>query len=308
MENAPVCITDSQMVPANLTGVMEAWLIQVERRTGSMKTVESYKSNVTRFLAVVGDPASATPAHVHAYCYGDGGGEGWRFRATPSSSTVGVRLAALRSFYDFGRRMGGLTNDPTRDVRGPRRSVALPKGLSNDEVKQLFAVVPSSPSGLRDRAMIGLGLTMGLRRAEILGITAGDFSRNGSIYLSWRGKGGKQRRRQVPLAVFNAILASLAKIGKDLETMAPDEKVFNISSSGLYANFMKYAKKAGISDFSPHVLRHTAAKLRRANGASIEEVSNLLGHTDIATTARYLKRLEGEDDPGVDTIAAMIGF
>jgi len=55
----------------------------------------------------------------------------------------------------------------------------------------------------------------------------------------------------------------------------------------------KYAKRAGLDGLKPHDLRHTAAKLRRNNGASIEDVGALLGHASIATTARYLARMEG---------------
>ena len=63
----------------------------------------------------------------------------------------------------------------------------------------------------------------------------------------------------------------------------------------------------GLVSLKPHDLRHTAAKLRRNNGASIEDVSALLGQRSIATTATYLARMEGEEDPGWEGVAAALG-
>ena len=74
-----------------------------------------------------------------------------------------------------------------------------------------------------------------------------------------------------------------------------------------YAYLRKYAKRAGLDGLKPHDLRHTAAKLRRNNGASIEDVGALLGHASIATTARYLARMEGEADHGWDGVAVALG-
>ena len=71
---------------------------------------------------------------------------------------------------------------------------------------------------------------------------------------------------------------------------------FGMSWQAFYANLRRYGRNAGLDGVSPHVLRHAAAQLRRQAGASLEEVSRLLGHTSIATTARYLRRLEPEAD------------
>ena len=86
-----------------------------------------------------------------------------------------------------------------------------------------------------------------------------------------------------------------------------EDSIFNISHQTFYAYLRKYAKRAGLGGLKPHDLRHTAAKLRRNNGASIEDVSALLGHRSIATTATYLARMEGEEDKGWEGVATALG-
>jgi site-specific recombinase XerD len=83
--------------------------------------------------------------------------------------------------------------------------------------------------------------------------------------------------------------------------------LFAISSHGFYKNLRTYAERAGLRDVTPHVLRHSAAKLRRDSGASIEAVGSFLGHRSLHTTSRYLARLEGERDSGWQGVAAALG-
>jgi integrase len=81
---------------------------------------------------------------------------------------------------------------------------------------------------------------------------------------------------------------------------------FPISDATFYAHLRRYGELAGLGRVSPHVLRHTAAKLRRQTGATIEEVSTMLGHQSIATTAVYLRRLEDGPDDGWASVAAVL--
>ena len=141
-----------------------------------------------------------------------------------------------------------------------------------------------------------------------MGLRAGDLTRNGAVYYTCRAKGGVVRRRELPAPAFLAICAALEAQGGPLESLEPDDRLFAVSHQGFYANLERYARRAGLDGVSPHVLRHSAAKLRREAGASIEDVSALLGHPSIATTARYLARLEGEQDHGWGAVAAAVGL
>ena len=115
------------------------------------------------------------------------------------------------------------------------------------------------------------------------------------------------RHRELPPPAFGAIEVAVEAAGRSLETLQADERIFPVTSAAYYANLRRYAAKAGLEGVTPHVLRHSAAKLRRDNGASIEEVAALLGHRSLYTTARYLARLEGERDNGWQAVAGALG-
>jgi len=285
-------------------GTTGAWLAEVASRTGSKRTPDEYRRYMARFMVMVGgDPADATTAHVHAFAYGEG-----PHGREPSPSTIIVRLAALRSFYDFARRMGLVATNPTVDVKRPKARPPVPRGLEVEELQRLLGVIPDTVVGKRDRAIILTAVFTGLRRQEIIGLKAGDLTRNGAVYYNVRVKGGTTRRRELPEPAFNAIVDALVADGRPLEGLGPDDSLFNISDATFYAYLRTYAKRAGLDGLKPHDLRHTAAKLRRNNGASIEDVGALLGHASIATTARYLARMEGEADHGWDGVATALGL
>ena len=217
-----------------------------------------------------------------------------------------VRRAAI-SFYDFARRMGLVAANPAVDVKRPKARPPIPRGLDAEELRRLLDIIPDTPGGKRDRAIILTAALAGLRRQEILGLRAGDLTRNGAVYYNVRTKGGLERRRELPAPAFNAIMEALEAQGRPLDGLAPEDRIFDIAHQTYYAYLRKYARRAGLDGLKPHDLRHTAAKLRREHGASIEDVSSFLGHRSIATTARYLARMEGERDNGWQGVAQALG-
>jgi len=291
--------------PASWAGLEAAWLEELRQRTGSVRTPGEYRRHVRRFLdehGLAGDPARAgmPAAHSFGYSVGPSG-------KTPSPATILVRLAAVRSFYDFARRAGLVTSNPADDVRRPRASPPVPRGLDAEEVMRLLRAVPRTLVGQRDRAIVLLCVLMGLRRSEVMGIRAGDIHQNGRPVLSWRAKGGKMRMREIPEPAAAALRAYLEADGVPLGKLPAEARLFKVSVQGVYSNMKRYARKAKIPDFSPHVLRHTCAKLRRDAGATLEDVQAQLGHASLSTTSRYLARLEGEEDRGWAGVAEAIG-
>ena len=287
-------------IPCQWDGAAGAWLAEVAQRTGSPRTPQEYGRYLARFLDLVGDPAQATTAKVHAFAYGPGSSG-----RKPSPATVIVRRAAISSFYDFARRMGLVAANPAVDVKRPKARPPIPRGLEAEELRRLLDVIPDTPGGKRDRAIILTAALAGLRRQELLGLRAGDLTRNGAVYYNVRVKGGLERRRELPDPAFNAIMESLEAQGRPLDRLGPEDRIFDIAHQTYYGYLRKYARRAGLDGLKPHDLRHTApaAKLRREHGASIEDVSAFLGHRSIATTARYLARMEGEQDNGWQGVA-----
>ncbi len=111
-----------------------------------------------------------------------------------------------------------------------------------------------------------------------------------------------------------AIAATLLDASLDLATMEPSGSLWQagagpagISSGTFYGRFRRYLVLAGLAPSGIHVLRHTAAKLRRDAGESVEAVSAFLDHSSLAVTTVYLRRLEGVEDRSWSHVAAVIG-
>jgi integrase/recombinase XerD len=176
-------------------------------------------------------------------------------------------------------------------------------------------VVPDTIAGRRDRAILLTLVLTGRRRSEVISLRAGDLSLEGeTCYYSYRGKGNKRGRRELPHPAYEAICASLADVGKEVSAMAPEESLWQagarpggVTSGTFYSRFRKYLTAAGLAPTGIHVLRHTAAKLRRDAGESIEDVSAFLDHSSLAVTTVYLRRLEGQEDRAWPEVAAAIG-
>ncbi len=307
-----------ELLPAQLRADVPAWaqtvvafLAEKERRSGSRRTVESYARMLWPFLTRVGSPDRVTPAHVLAWA--DGMGASGR---EPSSATVGARIACLSSYFRFLIRMTITTANPCDALERPRTVQAVARGLSADEVRRLLAVVPDTLAGRRDRALLLTFVLTGRRRAEVIGLTAGDISVEGeTAFYSYRGKGGKRGRRELPRPAYAALCATLSDAGLALAAMDPSASLWQagagtrgVTSSTFYTRFRHYLRLAELASTGLHVLRHTAAKLRRDAGSSIEAVSSFLDHSSLAVTSVYLQRLEGETDRTWPEVAIAIGL
>ncbi|MCI0441183.1 MAG: tyrosine-type recombinase/integrase, partial [Chloroflexi bacterium] len=223
-----------------------AFLAEKERRSGSRRTVESYSRMLSHFFGRLGKtPDEVTPTEVFAYARGKGlsGRE-------PSSVTIGARIACLSAFYKFLIRMELATSNPCDKLQRPRVTPSPPRGLSGEQIRKLLNVIPDTPVGLRDGAIILTLVFTGRRRSEVLNLKAGNLEVGDRVFYSYRGKGGKRGRRELPQPAYEAIRRALAAFCKDLSTMRPDESLWpsrssdsaGITSGTFYGNLRKYLK------------------------------------------------------------------
>jgi integrase/recombinase XerC len=308
----------AQPLPALTSGDPSAWdqalyafLVEKGNRSGSKRTIESYSRMLWPFFAERSlTPERVRPADVLGWVHGIG-----KSGRTPSATTVGARIACLSSFYRFLIRMGLVVSNPCDAVERPRATQSVARGYSAEEVRRLLAVVPDTVAGRRDRAILLTLVLTGRRRAEVIGLRAGDLSLEGeTAFYSYRGKGGKRGRRELPRPAYEAIVRTLADVGKELAAMASDASLWQagarpqgVTSGTFYSRFRRYLRAAGLAPTGVHVLRHTAAKLRRDAGESIEDVSAFLDHSSLAVTTVYLRRLEGQEDRAWREVAEAIG-
>jgi site-specific recombinase XerD len=288
-----------------------AFLVEKGNLSGSRRTVDSYGRMLWPFFGRLDrDPGEVKPADIIGWAHGIG-----RSGRVPSPATVGARIACLSSYYRFLIRMGFATANPCDALQRPRRPQPRPRGLEARHVRRVLRVIPDTVPGRRDRAILLLLVLTGRRRSEAIGLKAGDIeSEGGKVFYRYRGKGGKTGRRELPRPAFEAIELTLADAGRGLASMAPSESLWQagagkegVSVHTFYVRFRRYLVAAGLTPTGVHVLRHTAAKLRRDAGESIESVSAFLDHSSLAVTTTYLRRLEGTEDRTWRKVAEAIG-
>jgi len=204
-----------------------AFLAEKERRSGSMRTVRAYSGMLYRFFDTLGkSPDEVTATEVFGYAHGTG-----LSGKKPSSVTICARIACLSSFYRFLIRMSLINANPCDQLERPKATPALPRGLHSVDIKKLLDALPDTPIGLRDRAIILTLILTGRRRAEVLNLKAGDLAVDGDAVLyTYRGKGGKQGKREMPQPALRSIQQALEAFGKDFSTMKPNESLWPSSA------------------------------------------------------------------------------
>ena len=287
------------MVPeTGASGLLESFLAEAQARGLSPRTRAEYARLIARFLT---DFRALDVGSLHDFVFGPGPSG-----RPPAPATAAVRRAAMVAFFAFLVRRGHAARNVALELPAVRLRASLPRGLSPGEVQGLLAAIPDTAPGRRDRAIVLTALYTGLRRRELLGLSLDDLHFAEPPMVCVRVKGGAYRLRELPEPVLAAILSVHAS--RPTPPDNSDRRLFALSAAGFAANLRRYGRLAGLGNLTPHVLRHTAAKLRRTAGASLEEVSAFLGHASIATTAVYLRRLEGWRDDGWRDVSRLLAL
>ena len=209
-----------------------------------------------------------------------------------SVSTALRRLSSTRSFYLFLKKEGYfIGNIP--DIETPKKPKHLPNCLSEEEIDRLLeAPVLTSPSGIRDRAMLETMYSSGLRVSELLNLKRGQVNLNKCIITVF-GKGAKERKVPIAEYAIEYIKKYINEVRNKSEFKKSDYLFLNRSGNPLsrvyfFKKVREYAELAGIEmTISPHTLRHSFATHLLNHGAQLRMVQGMLGHTNIATTQIY---------------------
>ena len=209
-----------------------------------------------------------------------------------SPASVERKVSAIRSFFSYLVRKGLVAQNPAKLVRTPRKKKHLPVFLSVDEVFNLVDVKDQEKSPLcaRDRAVLELLYSSGLRVSELAGATLADLSM-GEAVIRVRGKGNKERIVPVGSKALSA-LGEYLDVREELKP-ASDRIFLNSRGGGITTRSLariikKYGLVSGISkNVSPHVLRHSFATHLLAGGADLRAIQEMLGHASLSTTQRY---------------------
>jgi len=207
-----------------------------------------------------------------------------------SPVTRARKLSTIRGFAKYLRTMGYIQYDPTESLEAPIRRRPLPKALSQEEAMALLEQMAPSKTPLRDKALLDLMYSAGLRVSEAisLGLDDIDLEQN-SVRV--RGKGNKDR-----VAIFGRSCADSlrAYITQERPISREGQAVFigptghRLTTRTVQNIIKRWAKHAGLPEtVSPHTLRHSFATHLLDGGADLKSVQQLLGHESLATTQIY---------------------
>ena len=231
--------------------------------------------------------------------------------AQTRATTANRRLTVLRRYFHWALRERRITQDPTVRLLAARQTLRVPGTLTQAQVEALLhAPDPSTPLGLRDRAMLELMYASGLRVSELVTLKTFHLGLAEGV-LRIMGKGGKERlvpfgdeaRRWLERYLLEARTAILG--GQQTDDLFVTQRGSAMSRVMFWIIVKKCAQLAGITaPLSPHTLRHAFATHLLNHGADLRVVQLLLGHADISTTTIYthvarerLKQLHAQHHP-----------
>ncbi|BCW96076.1 MAG: tyrosine recombinase XerD [Fimbriimonadales bacterium] len=216
-------------------------------------------------------------------------------RRSMSESSIARKLSAARAFLKHLYRRGVLDQEPPDALEAPRVHRALPTTLTPHELRRLLLQPPlDTPHGLRDRTMLEMMYTTGMRVSELLGLTLEQLKLSEGLA---RVEGKRGRERWLPLtdgAVYwlqrylSEARPKLVRAKRPCNTLFLNDRGAPLSRIAFWGKLKEYAACAGIEkNISPHTLRHSFAVHLLSGGADLRAVQELLGHEDISTTQIY---------------------
>ncbi len=210
-----------------------------------------------------------------------------------NASSVSRTISTLKSLYKYLKINGQIKTNPVSNINTPKKAQKLPKVLSEDEVNNLLDINLKTDFDYRNKAMLELMYSSGLRVSELINLTLNDIDTKSAIVRVF-GKGSKER--VIPLdeyaceALDNYILYHRYNLFKHGENnyLFLNNHGEKMTRQGFFKILQKLAKEKNIkTSFSPHTLRHSFATHLLKHGADLRSIQELLGHSDISSTQIY---------------------
>ena len=257
----------------------------------SKNTVEAYMRDYTSFAAFVLRQYDVPPTKVEQYMVE-------RYLAflfeecRHAKASQARELSGVKAFYNYLLLNDKIEQSPTELITTPKRSRPLPDVLSVEEIEQIINSIPlDTPKGVRDRAMLELLYSCGLRVSELTALRLSDLF-FGEGYIRVLGKGSKQRLVPIGNVARERVMMYMdcreSKKAKDKDILFLNNRGKALTRVMIFTIIREAVERAGIDKtVSPHTFRHSFATHLLAGGASIRQVQEMLGHESIETTEIY---------------------
>lgn len=287
-------------VATPLEALMRDHLLALEVRNYSEFTVRGRAGHIGFFLAWLKERGIVEPVDVtrpvleryqrHLFHYRKANGEPLSFRSQHA------RLVPLRVWFKWMTKQNHILHNPASELELPRLGRSLPKNIfSAAEVERVMTVCEiGEPIGLRDRALLEVLYSTGMRRLELVRLKLYDLALDRGLILIHQGKGKKDR--YVPVGERAILwLQKYLREGRPQLAGEPDDMTVFLTAQGepFSRDHLSFAVKERIDaaqlgkSGSCHLFRHTMATLMHENGADIRFIQQMLGHEDLKTTQVY---------------------
>jgi site-specific recombinase XerD len=278
---------------------------ELARRDAAARTRRAYELDVRQFAewaaAARLEPAAVGTRDVRRYLAALS-----EHGAAPTTSAR--KLASLRMLFTALRRHGMVAQSPADLVATPRKGAPLPRVLSVREAARLLDGIPGSgPLELRDRAMLELAYSCGLRAEELVTLAVADVDHDGE-QLRVEGKGRKTRFVPVGEPAMAAVRSYLERgrpallapeRARKSDAAAPSRADWDVlflsrngrrlSTSDVRRRLRRWIERTGLEEASPHALRHSFATHLLDGGADLRSIQELLGHASVSSTQIYTR-------------------
>ena len=211
-----------------------------------------------------------------------------------SHKTIAHYITVLNSFYKYLLDSNYITINPVETIKHPKINQHLPVFLNEEEIKNLLNINLNTPYDYRNKAMLELLFSTGIRISELINLKIQDIDLINDV-IKVLGKGSKERiipidniAKQHLINYINNYRYSLLKKNTNIDYLFINNLGNKISRVGFFKIIKKEAIRANIKkEISPHTIRHTFATILLKNGADLRVIQELLGHSDIKTTQIY---------------------
>jgi len=251
----------------------------IVERNSSPNTIEAYKGDLQDLVDHIGnqDVDQITMTQLRSFLKSQ--------TILNGASTVGRKLSAVRSFLDFCLREGLISINHAKPLKAPQRQQRLPRHETLGGIDKLLKAPDNSVLGLRDRAILEVMYSAGLRVSELVGLNDDDIDLEaGTVRVI--GKGDRQRLSHLGEQAKSALTAWFSV--RDTEgAVYTNYQGGRLSVRSIQKLVDKYTAKVGLGKLTPHALRHSMASHLLDNGADIRSVQEMLGHQSITSTQIY---------------------
>ena len=270
-----------------------------DKKTSSKNTLASYLRDVGFFMDFLSSKGLKSPGEADEKIISEYASE--LKNRGKSLTTISRSVSSIRCFYRFLVQNGDVKSNPARDIKIEKTQKKPPQVLDGNEITRLLSVPElTEPRGCRDKAMLELLYSTGIKVSELIELNVSDINlRTGTLYC---GNGKNLRSIPVKTSALVAVsdyifrMRSLMVDSDDNNALFVNLNGCRLTRQGFWKIVKGYAKSAKINkELTPQVLRHSFALHLLESGKNVKDIQAMMGHADISSTQVYLQLLDNTE-------------